>query len=76
LERQQDLIFGNIHLAKRLAVRLGVGLFAHRAAKPAQAVTMHTEALTPHVAFHASHCYLGFCFAPGFALHDSIISYR
>jgi hypothetical protein len=65
-----------IHLAKRLVVRLGVGLFTDRAAKPAKAVAVRAEALTPHVAFRASHCDLGFCFALGFALHDYIISYR
>jgi hypothetical protein len=76
LKSQQNLFLRGIHLAKRLVVRFGVGLFALRAAKPAKAIPVHAEALTPHVALRASHCDFGFCFALGLALHDSIISYR
>jgi hypothetical protein len=57
-------------------VRFGVRLAALRAAKPAKAVAVYANALTPQIAARASHCDFGLCLAFGFALHKYIISYR
>jgi hypothetical protein len=72
LQGQQNLFLGSVHFAKSLVVRLGIRLAALRAAKPAKAIAVYADALTPHVARFASHCDFGGCYA----FHDSIINYR
>jgi hypothetical protein len=60
-ECQHDALLGDVGAFQRGLVVLSVGLVALGATEAAQAIPMDSEALTPHVAFGASHCGYGRC---------------
>ena len=69
LESDDHFVLRQVHFAKGEAMGFGVGPVALRAAKPAQAVAVRSEALTSHVAILTSRCNLGLYLS----VHDSII---